>query len=484
MINQNSLYRGAEYKGVVDAFRKEKVLFEKITDNRARDAFVWERLENSSAVLRVRNTAIGTLLIDLSEGMELDAAVRRYEATVAPQNYKRPTALVTKAMVEKAKGTLTELGYMSALDRRFARIDDVSVNDILFVDRQSRSAMKNGGDVFDDIATKASKPKNLDKVETITIEKFISDVLPNVTSMEVFFENKNINNLVSLIAPEDPNSKNMFKWDNKFSWSYKGDVTDSIKERVKRAGGNVTGDLCCRLGWYNTDDLDLHLFGPKNLHVFYGTRRAGNFTLDVDMNISGETTTPVENIFVSKKSMIADGDYHFSVNQFRRRNTVNGGFEIELSFMGEIYNFSYDKVVNGVVSVAKFRMKNGEFKMLESLPSSKTVRKEWGIETQNWHKVNVMMLSPNFWGDQKVGNKHYMFMLDKCLNDEPTRGFYNEFLNDDMTQHRKVLEVVGNKMKTDTSVNQLSGLGFSSTKNDELLVRVSGNFTRLLKITF
>jgi hypothetical protein len=31
---------------------------------------------------------------------------------------------------------------------------------------------------------------------------------------------------------------------------------------------------------------------------------------------------------------------------------------------------------------------------------------------------------------------------------------------------------------------QLSGLGFSSTKTDQLLVKVTGSFTRMLRITF
>uniref|UniRef100_UPI001CA4EDCE hypothetical protein n=1 Tax=Clostridioides difficile TaxID=1496 RepID=UPI001CA4EDCE len=67
-----------------------------------------------------RNHSIGTLLIDISEGIELDKAVSRYEKIVAPSNYKRPKAIYTKKMLDEAKKTITELGYMDSLQRRHA----------------------------------------------------------------------------------------------------------------------------------------------------------------------------------------------------------------------------------------------------------------------------------------------------------------------------------------------------------------------------
>jgi hypothetical protein len=92
-----------------------------------------------------------------------------------------------------------------------------------------------------------------------------------------------------------------------------------------------------------------------------------------------------------------------------------------------------------------------------------------------------MLLSPNHWGERGTGNKHYFFMLDGCVNDGQARGFFNEFLRPELDKHRKVIEIVGSKMKTAETANQLSGLGFSDTKRAEVLVRVKGNFSRVLK---
>lgn len=83
-----------------------------------------------------------------------------------------------------------------------------------------------------------------------------------------------------------------------------------------------------------------------------------------------------------------------------------------------------------------------------------------------------------------IGNKHYFFMLDDCKNPEPVRGFFNEYLNSELTPHRKVFEVLADKMKTPYQEHQLSGLGFSSTMRNSVIVKVDGTFSRTLKVNF
>jgi hypothetical protein len=95
-----------------------------------------------------------------------------------------------------------------------------------------------------------------------------------------------------------------------------------------------------------------------------------------------------------------------------------------------------------------------------------------------------MMLSPNYWDEKAVGNKHYFFLLDGCVNDGAARGFYNEFLTPELDKHRKVFELVGSKLQMAPADQQLSGLGFSSTQRSSLVCRVKGSFTRTIKIIF
>ena len=487
LIAQNSLYRGEEQKFAVSSFQKLKGEFDGAEN---KDLFVWSNLSRTpSSICRIRNTAIGTLLCDLSDGVDLDIAVRSFESKVAPANYKRPTALVTRGMVEGAKNKIAELGLTSALERRYATLADLSINDVLFANRAAKSVLEK--DVFDLIETKGRAPKKLDKVDEISIEKFLRDVVPTADSIEIMFDNAHSGNLVSLITSVDPTATGLFKWGNNFSWSYNGDMADSVKERVKRAGGNVSGDLCCRLGWYNHDDLDFYMVEPNGYKIYFGNKRAKSPSggqLDVDMNAGGGTTrSPVENIFYENHKTMANGVYRLVVNNFQKRESTDVGFEVEIDFMGSTYNFSYTKALKTGedVVVAKFKYSRAEgFVLLESLPCSQSSKTVWDIKTNDFRNVGSIMLSPNFWNEPGIGNKHYFFMLEDCRNDGQARGFYNEFLKEELNPHRKVIEMVGSKMKTEHSDNQLSGLGFSSTQRNEILVKVTGNFSRMVKVVF
>lgn len=486
LIDQNSLYRGSENRFAVDRFKSLKHGFDLTTD---KNTFCWLKSGEPESVARIRNTAIGTLLVDLSNDMELDDAIKSFESKVAPANYKRPTAVVTKAMIEKAKHAVEELGFTASLQRRYAVIEDVSAADTLFADRGLHKATQG---VFDELTVAASSQiKNLGKVEEVTIEQFVENILPKASRVEVLLENMHTPNLVSLVAPADLTAKSMFKWGNRFSWSYNGDMADSIKERVKKAGGSVEGDLCCRLAWDYADDLDFHMVEPNSRRIYYGNRRAlssNGGTLDLDANgCDGPRPDPAENIHYSDKRKMKTGVYTLQVNNFQRRSTGTG-FDVEIEFDGNIHSIHYDKVLktNVTITVAKisYDAQRGEFKIIESPPASTETKVVWGLPTQTFHPVKLLLQSPNHWDGKGVGNKHYFFMLDKCKNDGTARGFYNEFLTAELDKHRKVFEIVGAKMRTDEAEHQLSGVGFSSTQHNSLICRVTGAFSRLVKINF
>lgn len=501
LIAQNSLYKGAEWKKQLTEFKNYQKEYGKLTDEQ-KELWVWEKSIAAGAVIgKIRNHSIGTLLVNISEGMDLDLAVRKYEQIVAPVNYKRPKAIFTKKMLENAKKTITELGYMDSLQRRFATLDDITVNNILFSNKDAAKRITGAMDLFDEMEQDvAIDPKRFSKVEEISAEDFIKNVLPVAKELEVYLENKHIQNMVSLIAPEVADAKTMFKWNNGMSWAYTGNITDSdIKENVKAAGGSVTGIVRFSIQWNDgngkdNSDLDAHCLEPQGGDHIYFSHKISRYTggeLDIDITdpiyqCKSNGGVAVENITYPSKERMKPGTYKFYVNQYSFRNSQ--GFKAEVEVNGEIHSYEYNSPVRGNVDVAEVILdQSGNFKVVDKLPGNcATISKDvWGIKTLQFTPVSVVCYSPNYWDEQNgIGHQHLFFMLKDCINPEEPNGYYNEFLKPELEQHRRVFEALGAKAHVKDVDDQLSGVGFSLTKRNDLIIKVKGATERVLKVKF
>lgn len=501
LIAQNSLYKGAEWKKQLAEFKNYQKEYGKLTDEQ-KELWIWEKSIAAGAVIgKIRNHSIGTLLVNISEGMDLDLAVRKYEQIVAPVNYKRPKAIFTKKMLEDAKKTITELGYMDSLQRRFATLDDITVNNILFSNKDAAKRITGAMDLFDEMEQDvAIDPKRFSKVEEISAEDFIKNVLPVAKELEVYLENKHIQNMVSLIAPEVAAAKTMFKWNNGMSWAYTGNITDSdIKENVKAAGGSVAGVVRFSIQWNDKDgkdnsDLDAHCIEPKGgEHIYFGCRKSlrtrGELDIDITQPVDqcrASNGVAVENITYPSKEYMIPGTYKFFVNQFAYRGSQ--GFKAEIEVNGEIHSYEYNAPVRGNVDVAEVILdQSGNFKVVDKLPGNcATISKDvWGIKTLQFTPVSVVCYSPNYWDEQKgIGHQHLFFMLKDCINPEEPNGYYNEFLKPELEQHRRVFETLGAKAHVKDVDDQLSGVGFSLTKRNDLIIKVKGATERVVKVKF
>jgi hypothetical protein len=501
LIAQNSLYKGAEWKKQLTEFKNYQKEYGKLTDKQ-KELWIWEKSISAGAVIgKIRNHSIGTLLVNISEGMDLDLAVRKYEQIVAPVNYKRPKAIFTKKMLEDAKKTITELGYMDSLQRRFATLDDITVNNILFSNKDAAKRITGAMDLFDEMEQDvAIDPKRFSKVEEISAEDFIKNVLPVAKELEVYLENKHIQNMVSLIAPEVADAKTMFKWNNGMSWAYTGNITDSdIKENVKAAGGSVTGIVRFSIQWNDgngkdNSDLDAHCLEPQGGDHIYFSHKISRYTggeLDIDITdpiyqCKSNGGVAVENITYPSKERMKPGTYKFYVNQYSFRNSQ--GFKAEVEVNGEIHSYEYNTPVRGNVDVAEVILdQSGNFKVVDKLPGNcATISKDvWGIKTLQFTPVSVVCYSPNYWDEQKgIGHQHLFFMLKDCINPEEPNGYYNEFLKPELEQHRRVFETLGAKAHVKDVDDQLSGVGFSLTKRNDLIIKVKGATERVVKVKF
>ena len=490
LIAQKSLYKGEEWQSTLNDFRRLQVAYLKLKQDKAKEIFTWEKsVQVGVALAKIRNHSIGVLLNDISDEVELDEAVRKYEAIVAPSNYKRPKAIFTKKMVQQAQKTVEEMGLLDSLGRRFAKLEDITVPNTLFVNRNIVNKLSGG--VFEELIEEVpDKPRNLSKIEEIGIDTFMKEVLPKASEISVLLENRHEANMVSLIAPKNKESKSLFKWNNSFSWAYSGNITDSMKDRVKSAGGKVDGVLRFSIQWNENndtlDDLDAHCLEPRGNWIYFNNMKNRFTGGNLDVDVINPEGVAVENITWPTKSKMEKGKYLFQVHNYTSRGGKSG-FSAEIEFDGKLYSFNYPKPLrhHEKVKVAEVSFDGDNFTIKELLKSRYASKEIWGLSSNKFHPVTIALHSPNYWDKQKgIGHKHYFFMLDRCKNPENPNGFFNEFLNEKLMTHKRVFEALGSKMRVEDSDRQLSGLGFSSTKRGTIICKVKGTFERMLKVKF
>ena len=496
LIDQGSLLNGETHRFKVKEFLLMSKVYANVPDS-DKDNWCWV-FGCDYPYARFKNELIGKLCVELSEGKELNAACQDWNVRIDPKNYMKATAPITRQMIENAKAFIAENGYEDSFNRRCATMDDIRVCDILHA---------NVGDgkvkpvsILDGLKPTATRHKRseFDGVEVVSIEKFMRDILPGCSSVEVFLLNSHENNFVTLTCPADPKSPNkpLFKWGNNFGWTYNGNLAgkSEIKEAVKAAGGFVNAPFRFSIMW-NEDgrsivDLDAHAIEPTGTEIYYSTYKGRKTPvcggmLDVDM-IRPEGVG-VENIFWDEPERIKDGKYRFFIVNYDGGR--NSGAKAEIAFGDEVFTYVIDHEIMKYhdAEIATVHIKNGAIDHIDQskylVDSNATSKEIYGLETNMFHKVNLVCLSPNHW-DSPIGNKHYFFMLDGAKAPESIRGFHNEFLRPELLEHRKVMEVLGTTLKVESTDKQLSGLGFNATVRDEVVLRLQGSHKRIIKVQF
>jgi len=89
-----------------------------------------------------------------------------------------------------------------------------------------------------------------------------------------------------------------------------------MQQKIDFDEGVIGGDVEVALSWRNMNDLDLHCFCHCGSQIFYGSKVCGTCKgfLDVDMNVSPTTNTPVEHIYWAK---VPKGTFQIHVVYFR-----------------------------------------------------------------------------------------------------------------------------------------------------------------------
>lgn len=466
---------------------------------------------------RILNDAIGVLLSDVAAGQKnLQEIATAWNRMMDPTNYMKAKSVITKGMIEQAQKFVQENGYEESFTRRMATLDDINVSEILHVNNPSGIKTVS---IFDTLKKDAGSGQVVIKKETlpeVSIDEFMKTILPGSTSLELYLENRLSGNFVTLTTAADGKqhtSKPIFKWPNNFSWTYNGNLAGKslITQTVKSKGGFVDAPFRCSIIWNEegdapNTDLDLHCEESCGDHIYYcshnigkqmarfeASKSRGGGVIDIDVQRPASQTdsgVAVENIFYKDMSKVKNGTYKFYINNYNSGD--NKGARAEIFIEGKTYLYEVKHKIQGSrgsdIHLATVHIENGTMKKIEHGKYKVAGEEEsidiYGLKTGQFQKVSLMCLSPNYWTEPGVGNKHYFFMLDGAKSPVPLRSFHNENLKSDLLAHRKVMDVLGDTLKVESTDGQLSGVGFNATVRDEVVLRVKGDNDKLIKIKF
>ncbi len=116
-----------------------------------------------------------------------------------------------------------------------------------------------------------------------------------------------------------------------------------IDKRLEREKAQ-TGELQISLVWDGPSDLDLHVFCPDGTEIYYSRKASCGGTLDVDMNSTKKSLTPVENVFWPD-GQAPTGKYRVVVTLYDR----HGEKRPAIPFQVRIKNGADERTVPGTI---------------------------------------------------------------------------------------------------------------------------------------
>jgi hypothetical protein len=506
LINTGTLDREDTVSGMAEWFQALHTKFFNEPNSQKKESLLWFAVATApEAFMHIKNTVLGKLLKDLTNGDSFETVVRKFSSNVSSDTYQRAQSAPSQGAIDQAEKMFAESGFAPSLRRKFATFGEIPEPAFLWKDkaiaRQVIQKAASVGTLFGGVEAKVKsvEPSNSGNLpdSTVSWDKFERTILPTADIIEILVDDAN--RMMALVTAADESAPNMLQWGNPFSWYYHGGI-DGMKQRVENAGGRYeNNEIRCSLSWDGGTDLDLSCRTPSGENLHFGTTRrtsrcGGN--LDVDANGGSVTSmTPVENIRWIDGAQ--SGMYTFTNTNYAQRGRGPVPFKMELEVGGRIYSYSgvaeqYDgKGGKWKQDVFSFRYVKGQpvNVIMPNLASATSVVAEtWGVPLNSFVKVKGITNSPNLWEEQKVTHtgEHIFFLLEGCKDESSGkgRGFLIETLQSELKEHRKTLESFVAKA-TIEGVEEASacGVGQSKDSNWNITVRVtSNNLTRLVKI--
>lgn len=219
VLRSEQLYRSEKVLGQAEWLDE---LHDALAEASNRDNVLWRAVATAPAgFCHPRSSMIGTLLDDLMNGLGFEDVSRKFADKMHPLRYQRPQAPPAAGTIAQAEKIVAQLHAEGALERRFARLDDV----IEKLWTPTPPAAPSGKGVFGHLMPKDTRSA-VDPVvipaSTVTWVKFARDVLPTAERIDLLVGPES-NNYAALVTAVYPGAPPILQWDsperrNPVSW--------------------------------------------------------------------------------------------------------------------------------------------------------------------------------------------------------------------------------------------------------------------------
>jgi hypothetical protein len=217
VLRSDALYRSDKCLGVAEWLSKlHSDRGNAVRDRTARDNVTWLAVATAPpGFCHVRSTMIGTLLADIIEGRHVTEIQRRFQEKMNPLQYQRPQAPPSTGNIKQAEKLMEHYHAAGALERRFARLEDIRPFWTPTVVAKPKGA---GDGVFGHLVPKGRgapvRPLDLPE-QTMTLARFLKDVLtPDVARMDYYVPGSG-SVYLALVTAANPDSPPILQWDSK-----------------------------------------------------------------------------------------------------------------------------------------------------------------------------------------------------------------------------------------------------------------------------
>lgn len=183
MFNTGLLARSEKFTGPLQWLRNLHNWPKGLQHRETRNNMLWKAVATApEGYSHIKSSVLGPLLDDIkSPGARFEDIARKHAAKLNPLQYQRPQAAPAAGNVKAAEDLVEKLGIKLSLERRFARLEELPLEDAIWTPVvYTRTANLSGG-VFSHLQTKGDQRGAVAEIalpqQTMTWVKFVANVL-------------------------------------------------------------------------------------------------------------------------------------------------------------------------------------------------------------------------------------------------------------------------------------------------------------------